>query len=234
MYTIIGGDGREYGPATAEQVRAWLAGGRANLDTQAKVLGTNEWKRLGDYPAFGGHGEEPPLAHAVPGAERTLAGRGARLAAAVIDGALSLLCLWPLMNPIFTDAASRNNYSFAFADAVNLSASPHAKLAAWAFVFLVVVQVLMLSTRGQSIGKRLCGIRIVRFRDERNPGFVHAFLLRGVLPGLIELIPVFGMIFMLVDTCFIFRADRRCLHDLMADTVVVSGAPGAGPETPRP
>ena len=36
MFTIIGGDGREYGPATADQVRAWINGGRANLDTRAK------------------------------------------------------------------------------------------------------------------------------------------------------------------------------------------------------
>jgi len=60
MYTIIGGDGKEYGPVTTEQVQAWIAAGRANLETQAKALGTNEWKQLGDFPDFGGRGAEPP------------------------------------------------------------------------------------------------------------------------------------------------------------------------------
>ena len=62
MYTIIGGDGKEYGPVPTDQIHAWIAVGRANLDTRAKLLGTDEWKRLGDFPAFtGGAAAEPPL-----------------------------------------------------------------------------------------------------------------------------------------------------------------------------
>jgi hypothetical protein len=52
MFTIIGGDGKEYGPVSAEQVRSWLAAGRANLDTKAKAVGSNDWRRLGDLPEF--------------------------------------------------------------------------------------------------------------------------------------------------------------------------------------
>jgi hypothetical protein len=54
MYTIIGGDGREYGPVTAEQVRSWITGGRANLETKVKALGTDEWKRIADFPELSG------------------------------------------------------------------------------------------------------------------------------------------------------------------------------------
>jgi uncharacterized RDD family membrane protein YckC len=32
---------------------------------------------------------------------------------------------------------------------------------------------------------------------------------------------VLGFVFLLVDFCFIFREDGRCLHDLMAGTKVV-------------
>ncbi len=53
MFTIIGGDGKEYGPASTEQIRAWLKGGRANLSTKAKALGTDEWRPLGDFAEFG-------------------------------------------------------------------------------------------------------------------------------------------------------------------------------------
>lgn len=52
MFTIIGGDGKEYGPATVEQLRGWIAAGRANLETKAKAVGSDEWRRLGDYPEF--------------------------------------------------------------------------------------------------------------------------------------------------------------------------------------
>jgi hypothetical protein len=41
MFIIIGGDGREYGPATVEQIRAWIAAGRANLETPAKRMGVD-------------------------------------------------------------------------------------------------------------------------------------------------------------------------------------------------
>ena len=52
MFIIIGGDGKEYGPVSAEQVRSWLASGRANLQTKAKYAGTEEWHTLGEYTEF--------------------------------------------------------------------------------------------------------------------------------------------------------------------------------------
>lgn len=60
MYTIIGGDGKEYGPVPADQVRAWIAGGRANLETKAKALGADEWRRIADFPDLAGPGSAPP------------------------------------------------------------------------------------------------------------------------------------------------------------------------------
>lgn len=53
MFTILGADGREYGPADIDQVKAWIADGRANLDTKAKRAGEDVWRRLGDFPEFG-------------------------------------------------------------------------------------------------------------------------------------------------------------------------------------
>ncbi|MEO6875475.1 MAG: DUF4339 domain-containing protein [Opitutaceae bacterium] len=62
MFTIIGGDGKEYGPVSAEQVRNWLASGRANLSTRAKTAGSEEWQTLGDFAEFTGGGGPPALA----------------------------------------------------------------------------------------------------------------------------------------------------------------------------
>lgn len=54
MYTIIGGDGKEYGPVSVEQIRAWMAGGRANFDTRVKAAGSEEWKTVADFPEITG------------------------------------------------------------------------------------------------------------------------------------------------------------------------------------
>jgi hypothetical protein len=62
MFTIIGGDGKEYGPVTADQIRAWITAGRANLDTKAKPAGTEDWRRLGDFAEFGGTATSSPPA----------------------------------------------------------------------------------------------------------------------------------------------------------------------------
>lgn len=52
MYRIIGADQKEYGPITADQLRAWLNEGRINAQTRACAEGTDEWKPLGSFPEF--------------------------------------------------------------------------------------------------------------------------------------------------------------------------------------
>lgn len=51
MYKIVGADQREYGPATSDQVRQWIAGGQANGQTLASFEGS-PWKPLSTYPEF--------------------------------------------------------------------------------------------------------------------------------------------------------------------------------------
>jgi uncharacterized membrane protein len=52
MYKIIGADQREYGPVTAEQVREWIAEGRANGATKIQAEGNSEWLPLSAFPEF--------------------------------------------------------------------------------------------------------------------------------------------------------------------------------------
>lgn len=52
MYRIIGIDGRQYGPVTAEQLREWITTGRANGLTLAQAEGETEWKPLSSLPKF--------------------------------------------------------------------------------------------------------------------------------------------------------------------------------------
>jgi hypothetical protein len=53
MYKIIGADGQEYGPVANDQLRQWIAEGRANATTKIQPGGTTEWKALAEFPEFG-------------------------------------------------------------------------------------------------------------------------------------------------------------------------------------
>ena len=75
MYKIIGGDQREYGPITAEQLRQWIAEGRANAQSNVQTEGSTDWKPLGDLPEFAAtlSGAVPPTSPPLPPNLATLA-----------------------------------------------------------------------------------------------------------------------------------------------------------------
>jgi hypothetical protein len=50
MYRIIGGDQKEYGPITVEQLRQWIAEGRLSGQSSVLAEGTSEWKALSSFP----------------------------------------------------------------------------------------------------------------------------------------------------------------------------------------
>jgi GYF domain 2 len=54
MYKIIGADQKEYGPSTADEIKQWVAEGRANGATLVQLEGSGEWKRLDSFPEFAG------------------------------------------------------------------------------------------------------------------------------------------------------------------------------------
>ena len=66
MYRIVGKDGQQYGPVTAEQLRAWIAENRANAQTLAQAEGTQEWKPLGSFPEFAPDLKPPTVSATTP------------------------------------------------------------------------------------------------------------------------------------------------------------------------
>lgn len=66
MYKIIGGDGKEYGPVSAEVLRQWIAQGRAHSQTKAMPEGGAEWKGLAELPEFMADFVKPPAATPFP------------------------------------------------------------------------------------------------------------------------------------------------------------------------
>lgn len=90
------------------------------------------------------------------------------------------------------------------------------------WLVVLVVNAILLGMRKQSVGKLIVGIEIVR-SDGSPAGFWRLVGLRGFL-GLVPWV-VFWPLAMLGDAPFIFRRDRRCIHDLVAGTVVVVRQP---------
>ena len=95
MYKIIGADGREYGPITADQLREWIAEGRANAQTKALAEGAAQWKPLTEYPGVRAgarpHGRRPgpaPRPISIAPTPRT----NSMAMAGLVMGVLSITC----------------------------------------------------------------------------------------------------------------------------------------------
>lgn len=135
-----------------------------------------------------------------------LASRGSRLAAAILDGLIVLASMAP-----------------GFLLMSNGAGSPEEMLqkgamAAMVGPFLLGLYYMIILTRdGQTLGKKIMKIRIVRFDDGSNPGFGRVIGRRVFLNGLLGYIPFYA----LVDVLFIFGSQQRCVHDLIAGTKVV-------------
>jgi uncharacterized RDD family membrane protein YckC len=85
---------------------------------------------------------------------------------------------------------------------------------------VVVVNCVMLHRSGQTIGKRALDIAVVR-SDGSAVALSRYIFLRVVPIILLGMIPLVGRFAGLVDSVMIFGKERRCLHDYIADTIVV-------------
>ncbi len=89
------------------------------------------------------------------------------------------------------------------------------------FIGFLLLNGYFLKTNGQTVGKKLSGIRIADL-DGKVPDFAKVVLLRYLPVSLVATIPLVGGYLTVIDVLFIFRSDRRCLHDLIAGTKVVT------------
>ena len=51
-YTVMGEDGKEYGPVSAAEVRQWVAEGRLEKKSPIKPSDARDWVFLGELPEF--------------------------------------------------------------------------------------------------------------------------------------------------------------------------------------
>lgn len=152
------------------------------------------------------------LAEPAPAGELVLASRMSRLGAVLIDS-------FVVMVPAILIGVSMGLSS---EPGQELSSGSIALISVFALVILAfcIYQLTMLYRHGQTLGKKLVGVRIVR-QDGSRASFGRVIGLRYFVPGLIGAIPLLGPLFSLIDPLFIFGDDKRCLHDRFADTIVV-------------
>jgi uncharacterized RDD family membrane protein YckC len=84
----------------------------------------------------------------------------------------------------------------------------------------MAVQWSILTYVGQTLGKRWFGLRVVCC-DGSRAGFARIVVARSWLFVVLGYVPSFGGIPWPADAIAIFRRDRRCLHDIVAGTIVV-------------
>lgn len=160
----------------------------------------------------------PPLAHVEDVAQTgpgVLAGRWIRLGATLIDALLAGLAfgLLAVVSPINVFRPPLDPSSSVWMLVVQSLVV--------GFILFLVIHGYLIATRGQTVGKALLRIRIVR-SDGSPASFARIVGLRYLTTSVLASIPVIGSIYGLVDVLFIFRASRRCLHDNIADTIVVT------------
>jgi uncharacterized RDD family membrane protein YckC len=150
-------------------------------------------------------------------AEGELAGRGVRLLAAILDGIIAGLMIYvpALIVAAATGAFEQLDRPESEVDFAALQLPIFVGVVgfiAWAWITLLLV-----ARYGQTIAKRMLDIRVVR-SDGSKASLGRIFWLRNVVGnGVLGMIPLYG----LIDPLFIFGERRQCIHDLVADTIVV-------------
>ena len=138
--------------------------------------------------------------------------RGTRLLAAILDGIVfSVMVYLPLI--LAGGVAEVSAAESGGAQVVAIAAGIVTVIGFVAWCWLTIKYVV---SNGQSIGKKLLHIKVVR-TDGSRASFSRIFWLRNVVNALLSIIPLYGFI----DLLFIFGESRQCLHDKIADTIVV-------------
>ena len=111
-YFIIGGDGKQYGPITTDDLLKWIAEGRLSAESRAKEETDTEWRALATFPEFAvalgaqapATGVPPPInSTAIGSREKALERVKAPAVALMVVSILNIiLALWNLLQLIFS------------------------------------------------------------------------------------------------------------------------------------
>ncbi len=144
--------------------------------------------------------------------EFELAGRWARLAAALLDGLILCIVVVPVL------------YFAGFYEGITEGVQPVLASSVMATLFSFIVwfgiNFSALKNNGQTIGKRFLNIRITDL-EHQVPPLLTLVGLRYAVFQFLYVVPMVGPFIALVDILMIFGKSRRCLHDRLAKTKVI-------------
>ncbi len=131
------------------------------------------------------------------------ASRWARLGAAIID----LIVMVAISLPIHIVVSGILDFSELLSPLISVA-------------IYLVINGYLLAKNGQTVGKLALGIKIVRSNREKI-SFGRIVGLRCAPIWILTSIPFIGLLISLVDVLLVFREEKNCLHDDIADTRVV-------------
>ncbi len=144
-----------------------------------------------------------------------LANRGKRLVARIIDAIIIGVPVTLIMNAIvgWVDYFSTSN----------VEASKQATVSGVTMLVYLIYEGLMLTSRGQTVGKMAMKIRVAMLSNGSVPT-TQAGWTRAAVYTLPEIVPCCGFVFWLLNVlwCTWDKPYQQCLHDKAARTVVVA------------
>lgn len=169
--------------------------------------------------------------------EVTVAGAGDRILAALLNQLFTFLILLVPFVGLIVFAVKNEGRIVGSEEIVGLLLGTTSFWVGLAGILVyTVVQIYYMSRDGQSLGKKIMRIRVLK-TDGRNPGFVGTVLVReiawSVLVAIIAAViglavgdngeNAINLLAFLANFVLLFmvKRDRRTLYDILADTVVV-------------
>jgi uncharacterized RDD family membrane protein YckC len=148
--------------------------------------------------------------------------RLSRLGAVLLDG---LILGIPLMPSYFAQIstmvhANQRTFNYFTVWAAMARSGIYFYLGVLIDLVLIVITTILVYRNAQTIGKKLLGIKVAR-TDGSRATLARIFWLRYLVNSLIMWVPFLGSLYFLVDSCVIFGEQRRCVHDYIADTIVI-------------
>lgn len=142
-----------------------------------------------------------------------LAERSTRLGAAIVDGLIFFAMVYlPMIVGMVLGAAGTPEGEAPGGTLFSIGMV----LTFVGFIAWLWMTLKQMKETGQSLAKKYFDIKVVR-SDGSPASLGNLVWKRNVVNALLGIIPLYG----LIEVLFIFREDRQCLHDKIADTIVV-------------
>lgn len=216
-------NGSQYGPASLLELTNLIRSGSIKRDDLVWKQTMAQWGEAGHIPELAGlfqgrGGQRSAGGGQGPATDAVNASPGKRFAAQFLNG---LMFFIPVLILLFGFLLSGGLGMLSGEDIVtSIAMILSLAIAGLSFIAIVITNFVMLLKHSQSIGKYWMKIQIVSIEDDRPADAAKTILLRFLVNGFLTTIFSWTL-YPIIDPLFVFREDRRCIHDLIAGTRVI-------------